>query len=114
MALTEESITRIVAGMRELARKIEARLETAQWAGTPDAIDAKRLPFVFSRVAVDRSLASGKPPQPKEMWVLGESFPLGLEVPATDAERAAVETRKREISPAVIALGQARSCPWSG
>jgi hypothetical protein len=127
MALTEESIDRIVAGMMELARTIEARLgtvarlaearrlmaelEAAQWAGTPDALDAKRLPFVFARMGMDRMLASGLSPKPRQMMVLGEPWPIELEVAATDAERAAVQARKREIGAAVIALGQARLEP---
>jgi hypothetical protein len=119
MALTRESIGRILEGMAVLTRTLEARLATvndldaakrliaelgaAQWEGSPDAADAERLPFILARIRSGRVSTASLPPN----WtVFGKLWREVLEMPATAQELTAVRARAREIAPVVLALWQ--------
>lgn len=122
MALTRESIGRILEGMAVLTRTLESRLatvsdldaakrliaelEAAHWEGSPDAADAERLPFVLARTRFDRLNTAS---MPANWTVFGKPWREVLEMPATNRELAVVRVRAREIAPVVLALWQARA-----
>jgi len=124
MALTRESIDRIVAGMVELARTMDARLatvtdveeakrlvaelEAAQWEGSPDALDAERLPFVLARVRAARVREKS---MPANWTVFDRPWPEILGMKITPGEFAAVRARASQVAPVVLALWQARVAP---
>lgn len=124
VALTRDSIGRILEGMTALtgtlasrlatvtdvdeAKRLIGELEAAQWEGSPDALDAERLPFVLARVRAARLQAKS---MPSNWTVFDRPWPEVLAMKITPGELAAVRARASEIAPVVLALWQARVAP---